>query len=279
MYYQGVSTRRVASVMEQLGGFDVSATTVSRVAQELDEQLEQFRARRLDSTEYLYLIIDARYEKVRVDGQVVSQAVLVTAAINRAGEREILDWRIASSESEATWDDVFQTLKMRGLRGLQLILSDAHSGIQAAIQRRFQGVAWQGCRVHFMRELLKRVHWKDFAAVAADLKKLFKFEESEKCRYVAVEIANKWRGRFPKFSRLLEEGIDDCLTVCTLPANHHRRLFSTNMLERIMKTIKQRTRVIGIFPNRESCHRICGAILWEMHENWRLETSYLSMSD
>lgn len=279
MYVQGVSTRRVATIMEKLGGFQVSATTVSQVAQDLDEQLEQLRSRRLDSREYPYLIIDARYEKIRVNGHVVSQAVLVTAAVNSAGEREILDWRIANSESEATWDDVFQTLVMRGLRGLQLVISDAHSGIQAAIRRRFQGVAWQRCRIHFIRELLKRVYWKEFALVAADLKKLFRFETSEQCRYAAVEIANKWRERFPQFSQLLETGIDDCLAACAIVPQHRQRLFSTNMIERIMRTLKQRTRVIGIFPNRESCHRICGAVLWEVHENWRLETPYLRMSD
>jgi transposase-like protein len=279
MYVQGVSTRRVGTIMEKLGGFQVSAATVSKVAQDLDEQLEQLRSRRLDSTEYPYLIIDARYEKIRVNGQVVSQAVLVTAAVNSAGEREILDWRIANSESEATWDDVFLTLVMRGLRGLQLVISDAHGGIQAAIRRRFQGVAWQRCRIHFIRELLKRVYWKEFALVAADLKKLFKFENPEQCRRAAVEISHKWRERFPQFSQLLETGIDDCLTACVLVPQHHHRLFSTNMIERIMRTLKQRTRVIGIFPSRESCHRICGALLWEIHETWRLEMPYLRMSE
>jgi len=279
MYVQGVSTRRVATIMQKLGGFQVSATTVSQVAQDLDEQLEQLRSRRLDSTEYPYLIIDARYEKIRVNGHVVSQAVLVTAAVNSAGEREILDWRIANSESEATWDDVFLTLVMRGLRGLQLVISDAHSGIQAAIRRRFQGVAWQRCRIHFIRELLKRVYWKQFALVAADLKKLFRFEKPEQCRYAAVEIANKWRKQFPQFSQSLETGIDDCLTACALVPQHRQRLFSTNMIERLMRTLKQRTRVIGIFPSRESCHRICGAVLWEIHETWRLEMPYLRMSE
>jgi transposase-like protein len=279
MYVQGVSTRRVARIMEKLGGFQVSAATVSKVAQDLDEQLEQLRSRRLDSTEYPYLIIDARYEKIRVNGHVVSQAVLVTAAVNSAGEREILDWRIANSESEATWDDVFLTLVMRGLHGLQLVISDAHSGIQAALRRRFQGVAWQRCRIHFIRELLKRVYWKEFALVAADLKKLFTFEKPEQCRRAAIEISDKWRERFPQFSQLLEAGIDDCLTASALVPQHHHRLFSTNMIERIMRTLKQRTRVIGIFPGRESCHRICGALLWEIHETWRLEVPYLRMSE
>src|SRR5262245_29225609 len=132
MYYQGVSTRRVATIMEELGGFEVSSTTVSRVAQELDEQLEQIRSRRLDEKPFPYLMIDARYEKVRIDGHVVSQAVLVTAGINSEGIREILDWRVANSESEFAWDEVFQSVKVRGLHGVQMIVSDAHSGIRAA---------------------------------------------------------------------------------------------------------------------------------------------------
>jgi transposase-like protein len=174
MYYQGVSTRRVATIMEQLGGFEVSSTTVSRVAAELDEQLEQIRSRRLDEKPFPYLMIDARYEKVRVEGHVTSQALLVTAGINGEGVREILDWRVANSESEWTWEDVFQTLKARGLHGVEMIVSDAHAGIRAAIERQFQGIRWQRCQVHFIRELLKKVSWKQFAAVARDLKTIFR---------------------------------------------------------------------------------------------------------
>jgi transposase-like protein len=279
MYVQGVSTRRVATIMEKLGGFEISATTVSKVTQELDEQLEQLRSRRLDNTPFPYLVIDARYEKVRVNGHVVSQAVLVTVGINSAGEREILDWRVANSESEATWDDVFLTLVLRGLQGLQLVISDAHSGIQAALRRRFQGVSWQRCRVHFIRELLKCVQWKDFAHIAKDLKKLMKVENAEAARHIAGEIAKKWADRFPQFSQRLEAGIDDCFPSLAVVPQHHHRLVSTNMIERIMRTLKQRTRVIGIFPSRESCHRICGAVLWEIHEDWRLQSPYLRMSD
>jgi len=278
MYYQGVSTRRVAVVMEQLGGFGVSSTTVSRVAQDLDEQLEQFRSRRLDAVEFPYLMIDARYEKVRVEGHVVSQAVLVTAGINSQGLREILDWRVADSESEFTWDEVFQTLKLRGLRGLRLIVSDAHSGIRAAIERRFQGVLWQRCQVHLIRELLKKVHWKQFAIVAKDLKTLFKTTEVTQSRAIAEKIADKWRASFPAFSRALTSGVQDCLAVYALPESHRYRLASTNLIERLMRELKRRTRVIGIFPSRPSCHRLCGALLWEMHETWQLQTPLLNMN-
>ena len=279
MYYQGVSTRRVATIMEQLGGFEVSSSTVSRVAKELDEQLEQLRSRRLESTEYPYLMVDARYEKVRVEGHVVSQAVLVTAGINSKGLREILDWRIADSESEFTWDEVFKALKLRGLSGLRMVVSDAHSGIRAALERRFQGVAWQRCQVHFIREMLKRVQWKQFAVVAKDLKTVFTAQEPARCRAEAERISAKWKSSFPQFSQLLLDGIEDCLTVYRLPLAHRCRLASTNLIERLMRELKRRTRVIGIFPNRESCHRLCGALLWETHENWQLKTPLFGMTD
>ena len=278
MYYQGVSTRRVGTIMQELGGFEVSSTTVSRVAAELDEQLEQVRTRRLDGTPYPYMMIDARYEKVRVEGHVVSQAVLVTAAINSDGVREILDWRVANSESESTWDDVFQSLKMRGLRGLEMIVSDAHSGIRAAIDRRFQGVVWQRCQVHFIRELLKKVSWKQFAEVAKDLKTIFRLGGPDQSRATAQQIAGKWQNRFPQLSRVLLEGIEDCLAVESLPSSHRGRLASTNLIERLMRELKRRTRVIGIFPSRQSCHRLCGALLWEIHETWQLQTPLLRVN-
>jgi len=278
MYYQGVSTRRVGTIMQELGGFEVSSTTVSRVAAELDEQLEQVRTRRLDGTPYPYMMIDARYEKVRVEGHVVSQAVLVTAAINSEGVREILDWRVANSESESTWDDVFQSLKMRGLRGLEMIVSDAHSGIRAAIDRRFQGVVWQRCQVHFIRELLKKVSWKQFAEVAKDLKTIFRLGDPDQSRATARQIADKWQNRFPQLSRVLLDGIEDCLAVESLCFSHRARLASTNLIERLMRELKRRTRVIGIFPSRQSCHRLCGALLWEIHETWQLQTPLLRVN-
>lgn len=278
MYYQGVSTRRVATIMEELGGFEVSSTTVSHVAQELDEQLERIRSRRLDEQPFPYLMIDARYEKVRVEGHVVSQALLVTAGINGDGVREILDWRVANSESDLTWNDVFQTLKARGLHGLEMIVSDAHGGIRAAIERQFQGIAWQRCQVHFIRELLKKVSWKQFAVVAKDLKTIFRTGDPAQSRLTAKQVAAKWERQFPQMSRVLLDGIDDCLAVETLPWTRRGRLASTNLLERVMRELKRRTRVIGIFPSRQSCHRLCGALLWEIHEKWQLESPLMTVN-
>ena len=213
-----------------------------------------------------------------LEGHVVSQAVLVTAGINAAGMREILDWRVANSESEWTWDDVFQTLKARGLYGLEMIVSDAHAGIRAAIDRQFQGIRWQRCQVHFIRELLKKVSWKQFALVARDLKTIFRTGNPAQSRQTARGVAEKWERQFPQLSRVLLDGIEDCLTVETLAWSHRGRLASTNLLERVMRELKRRTRVIGIFPSRQSCQRLCGALLWEIHEKWQLESPLLRMN-
>ena len=271
MYFQGVSTRNVRNVLEQMCGGDVSSATVSRVAQELDEKLLTFRHRRLDATEWPYMHIDARYEKVRVDGRVVSQAVLVAVGFTSEGQREVLDWRVGDSESEETWGDLFRQLKDRGLKGLRLLTSDAHKGIIAAMQRHFQGVAWQRCRVHFKRELLRKVSWKVYREVARDLVIVFEPADRAECLCRAEEMAVKWESRYPAVAKMLREGLEDCLAVLDFPEHHRRRLQSTNMLENLMKRLKKRSRVVGVFPSRSSCDRLLGAQLIEVHEQWSLQ--------
>lgn len=279
MYIQGVSTRKVRNVLEEMCGFEISASVVSRVAAELDEKLSMFRTRRLDACEYTYLIIDARYEKVRKNGRVVSQAVLITCGVNDAGSREILDWRVGDSESEDTWGEVFRILKDRGLKGVKLVVSDAHKGIIKAMNRHFQGVEWQRCRVHFKRELLKKVSWKDAKELMADLRMMFKPEEKSECMVRAEEVASKWELRgASRVAKAIGDGVEDCLAVCSLPSSHRRRLNSTNMIERLMRTLKSRTRVVGVFPNVASCERLIGALLVETDEKWALEEKcYLNM--
>lgn len=279
MYFQGVSTAKVQNVLQEMCGLGVSAATVSRVASELDEKLGTFRTRRLDALEYRYLMVDARYEKVRVDGHVVSQAVMVVAGVTCEGRRELLDWRVGDSESESTWSEVFRGLKDRGLRGLQLIVSDAHGGIRAAMQRHFQGVPWQRCRVHFMRELMAKVSYKRRAEAAGDIRAVFAGEDGAECLRRAEEMASKWEGRYPAVAKMLREGVEDCLTVMAFPEMHRRRLHSTNLLESLMRRLKQRTKVVGVFPNRSSCDRLTGALLVEIHERWSVEPAvYFTMS-
>lgn len=268
MYFQGVSTRRVQAVLEKMCGLDISAMTVSRVAAELDEKLDGMRGRRLTS-EYRYLMIDARYEKVRAGASVSSEAVLVVIGFNHQGGREILDWCNGDSESLETWGAVFQGLKQRGLTGVKLVISDAHSGIRAALEKHFQGVRWQRCRVHFKREIARKVAHTEYREVLRDLAAVFAAAEREACMRVGEEMALKWERRRPKVATMLRAGLEDCLTVLEFPASHRKRLTSTNMAERLMKTIKQRTRVVGVFPNRASCERLVGALLVELHSTLR----------
>lgn len=277
MVVAGVSTRRVAAVLQEMAGFEVSATTVSRTMAELDDQLEAFRTRRLER-EYPFVLIDARYEKVRVAGRVRSQAVLIAAGINEEGQREILSYALGDSESEATWSELLAGLKKRGLKGVCWVISDAHAGIRAALGRHFQGVRWQRCRVHLMRELLAKAPSRDYRELSRDLRAIFHGEQRELCLRVAREVADKWDARAPKMSRALREGIEDALAVWDLPGELRRRLNSTNMLERQMRELKRRTRVVTIFPGEAACLRLIGARLLETHEDWAAESrSYLNM--
>lgn len=280
MYFQGVSTRNVRDVLEAMCGGDVSAMTVSRVAQEVDEKLAAFRDRRLDHTAYPYLMVDARYEKVRVDGRVVGQAVLVVVGVTADGRKEILDWRVGDSESEQCWGEVFRSLKDRGLAGVTLVVSDAHAGIRAALRRHFQGAAWQRCRVHFKRELGRKVSYKVLKELLADAAAAFAPGERGECLRRAEEVAAKWQGRCPAAAAMFGDGggFADCLAVLALPENHRRQLASTNLLENLMRRLKKRTAVVGVFPNRASCERLVGAQLLEVHEQWQTEPrAYLNM--
>lgn len=280
MYFQGVSTRNVRQVLEAMCDGEISSSTVSRVAQELDEKLLAFRHRRLDGTEYSYLHVDARYEKVRVEGRVVSQAVLVAVGFTVEGKREVLDWRVGDSESEATWGELFRQLKDRGLQGLRLVTSDAHKGIVAAMRRHFQGVSWQRCRVHFKRELGRKVSYKVLKELMADLVIVFEPEERVECLRRGEDLALKWEGRYPAVAGMLRAGLEDCLAVLDMPAHHRKRLQSTNMLENLMKRLKKRSRVVGVFPSRSSCDRLLGAQLIEIHEEWSVsETAYFNMQN
>ena len=280
MYFQGVSTRNVRNVLEQMCGGDISSATVSRVAQELDEKLLTFRNRRLGATDWPYVHIDARYEKVRVDGRVVSQAVLVAVGFTGEGRREVLDWRVGDSESESTWGALFRDLKDRGLGGVKLIVSDAHGGIRAAMARHFQGVRWQRCRVHFKREVARKVSYKVYREIMGDMASVFTPDDRKECLLRGEELAVKWEPRYPTVAKMLREGLEDCLAVLDFPEHHRRKLQTTNMLENLMKRLKKRSRVVGVFPNRASCGRLLGAQLLEVHESWATaDRAYFNMDN
>jgi transposase-like protein len=280
MYYLGISTRKVSQVLEEMGGFSLSAATVSKVACELDEKVEEFRSRRLDEQRWLYLLVDARYEKVRHAGKIVSRALLIVCGINDDGRREILTWRVGDSESEQTWSEVFGELRRRGVRGVELLVSDDHKGIEAAMRRQFPDARWQQCQTHFMRNALNKVSYRDHKELAKDLRTIFRPSDLRLAREVGREVGLKWEKRAPRVTKQIEERLEYSLTVAEFPAPLRRRLNTTNMLERLMREIKRRTRVVGIFPNVASCDRLVGAILMEQHEVWQCERArYFRMEE
>lgn len=271
MYFMGVSTRKVKKVLEKMGGFELSASTVSCVASELDEKLAQFRQRRLDAHTWPYLLVDATYVKVRKRGRVVDQAVLVVAGINDAGRREILTWRLADVESEDTWTEVFRELKQRGVQGVQWLVSDGHAGIRAAVRTQFTGVAWQRCWTHFMRNALNKVGHKHKDAFAKQLIAARKFDDVQTCLMEAERVAARWEKDYPRAAAQIREQFEQTLAVHGLPREHRRRVYTTNLMERLMREIKRRTHVVGIFPNESSCDRLVGAHLLERDEAWHCE--------
>ncbi len=278
MYFMGVSTRKVKQVLEKMGGFSLSASTVSCVAQELDEKIAEFRGRRLDGNEWPYLMVDATYIKVRRRGRVVNMAALVVAGVNDDGRREILTWRLAEAESEDTWTEVFRELRQRGVTGVQWLISDGHEGIRAALRTQFSQAAWQRCWTHFMRNALKKVGHKHQKALAKELIAARKFDQVSICMAEAERIAARWEKDYPKAARQIREQFEQTLAVHDLPREHRRRVYTTNIMERIMAEVKRRTNVVGIFPSEASCDRLVGAQLLERHESWQCETTrYLVM--
>ena len=279
MYLQGVSTRKVKDVTEQLCGTSFSKSLVSSLAGRLDSELEAWRNRRLETQAYPYLFVDARYEKVRVNSRVVSQGVLVVSGVRDDGLREILAVEIADTESAATYQELFRSLKRRGLWGVELVISDDHEGLKAAIARHFQGAAHQRCQVHYARNLLGMVGAKRRKDLAEDLRGVFAAPNREVALGLASELADRWRGSHPGVAEHVEEHIEECLTCLTFPEGHRKRIRTTNGLERFNQELKRRTRVVRIFPNRRSCLRLVSALAIEQSEEWLTGRRYLDMSE
>jgi putative transposase len=276
-YVQGVSTRKVAAITEQLCGTSFSKSQVSALAGRLDAELAAWRDRLLTAASYPYLSVDARYEHVRVDGQVVSQGVLIVAGVRDDGRREILAVAVADTESEATYQDLFRRLKARGLHGVRLVTSDDHAGLRAAIARHFQGASWQRCQVHFARNLLGRVGHQDRARLAEDLRAIFAAPDAAQARTAAHTCAERWRTRHPRVAGSLEEDLEDCLACYHAPAPHRPRVRTTNGLERLNQELKRRTRVVRIFPNRAALLRLVSALAMEQSEEWVSGRRYLTI--
>lgn len=279
MYVEGVSTRKVKEVTEELCGTSFSKSLVSRLAGDLDSELEEWRNRPLTAKAYPYLFVDARYEKVRVDGRVVSEGVLIVTAVCEDGFREILSVDVADTESEATYQELFRSLKARGLRGIELVVSDDHDGLKAAIERHFQGASWQRCQVHYARNLLKMVGLSKRKELGAGLRGVFAAPDRETALTLADRLADSWRKSHPKVAEHLEEHIEECLSCLSFPESHRRRIRTTNGLERFNQEIKRRTKVVRIFPNREACLRLTTALAVEQSEEWVTGRRYLDMRE
>jgi putative transposase len=280
MYVGGVSTRKVKDITEELCGTSFSKSLVSSLAGSLDAELQAWRKRRLEAASYPYLFVDARYEKVRVDERVVNQGVLVVSGVRDDGFREILGVEVADTESEATYQELFRSLKQRGLSGVELVVSDEHEGLKSAVSRHFQGASHQRCQVHYSRNLLGMVRFARRKELAADLRAIFAAPAREQALQIASSVAEKWRGKGnEKVACHLEERIEECLACLAFPESHRRRIRTTNGLERLNQEIKRRTRVVRIFPNSEACLRLVSALAVEQSEEWVTGRRYLDMSE
>ena len=279
MYLEGVSTRKVKDITEALCGTSFSKSTVSSLAGSLDAELGAWRGRRLEAEAYPYLFVDARYEKVRVGHRVVNQGVLIVSGVRDDGFREILGVDVADTESEATYQELFRSLKRRGLSGVELVVSDNHEGLKAAIARHFQGASHQRCQVHYARNLLGMVGVRRRKELAEGLRGVFAAPSREVALGLACELADRWREVYPGVAEHVEEHIEECLTCLTFPESHRRRIRTTNSLERFNQELKRRTRVVRIFPNREACLRLVTALAVEQSEEWLTGRRYLDMGD
>jgi putative transposase len=277
MYVQGVSTRNVTAITEALCGTTVSKSQVSALIGRLDPALKAWRERPLTAAAYPYLVVDARYEHARVDGRVVSLGVLLVAGVRDDGRREILAVEEADTESEATDHDLFTRLKDRGLHGVELVTSDDHRGLKAAIERHFQGASWQRCQVHFLRNVLGMVSLRHRPSLGEDLRGIFGATTLTQARAAARACVSGWQVSHPLVAAKIDEEIEDCLACHEFPAAHRSRIRTTNGLERLNQELKRRTRVVRIFPNRDAVTRLTTALAMEQSEEWVSGRCYLNM--
>ena len=274
-YIEGVSTRKVDDLLQSLGLTGIDKSQVSRVCKALDEVVEQFRNRPLEGT-YPYLWLDAVYLKVRHNHRIVNEAVVLAIGARDTGEREILGFSVGVSEEEASWQEFLRGLVRRGLKGVQLVISDAHEGLKAAIAKALVGATWQRCRVHFMRNLLAHVPHGDKAMVAAAVRTIFAQPNHQAARQQLAEVVKAMNARWPKAAELLGSAEDEVLAYMHFPQDHWTRIYSTNILERLIREIRRRTNVVGVFPDDPSVVRLLGTQVIEIAEDWELERRFFS---
>jgi transposase-like protein len=279
MYVQGVSTRRVKRIVEELCGMDVSSTQVSRAAAELDELLSAWRERGLGR--YRYVVLDAQYEKVRQGGQVLDAAVLIACGVDADGRRDVLGCSVSLSEAEVHWRAFLTSLKDRGLYGIELIASDAHEGLQAARKAVFPSVPWQRCQFHLQQNAGQYVPSVAMRSpVAADIRAIFNAPDQHEAQRLLDMFVERYQKTAPKLATWAEEALQQGFTVFSLPPSHRRRLRTTNLVERLNEEIRRRTRVARLFPNEASCLRLVSAVLMEIAEDWQTaDKRYVTFSD
>jgi len=268
-YVHGVSTRSVDDLVKAMGMSGISKSQVSRLCEEIDEKVKAFLTRPIEG-DWPYLWIDATYVKVRQNGRIVSVAVIIAVGVNSDGRREILGMDIGPSEAETFWTAFLRKLARRGLRGVKLVISDAHEGIKGAVAK-VLNATWQRCRVHFMRNVLAHAGRQGRRVVSAFIATAFAQDDAEGARAQWRRIADQLRPKLPKLAAFLDEAETDVLAYMTFPAQHRAKLHSTNPLERVNGEIKRRTEVVGIFPNEDAIVRLVGAILLEQNDEWAVQ--------
>ena len=276
MYIQGVSTRKVKTITEELCGHEFSASAISAINKRLDEELQRFMHRSLEE-EFPYLILDARYEKVREDGVIRSRAVLVALGVDWEGRRQVLGVELANRESATSWKEFLLKLKSRGLRGVTLAITDDHAGLKRSLAEVLPEAFWQRCYVHFLRNALDYLPRKVNDDCLTELRWFYDRRNVQEARRDLAAWLGKWQTKYPKLCEWVEGNIEETFTFYRLPKEHHKHLKSTNMLERLNQELKRRTHVIRIFPNPESCLRLIRALAVEIHEGWLETHCYLNM--
>ena len=275
-YIQGVSTRSVDDLVQAMGMTGISKSQVSRLVGEIDDKVKAFLGRPIEG-DWPYVWLDATYVKVRQNGRIISVAVIIAVGVNTDGRREILGMRIGASEAETFWTDFLRSLTRRGLRGVKLVITDAHEGLKAAISK-ILNATWQRCRVHFMRNALAHAGKSGRRVVSAFIATAFAQDDADAARSQWRQVADQLQPKLPKLSALMHEAEADVLAYMSFPKEHRTRLHSTNPLERLNGEIKRRTEVVGIFPNEDAIIRLVGAILLEQNDEWAVQRSrYMSL--
>ena len=276
IYVMGVSTRKVKVLAESMGIEGISAAEVSKMAKQLDDQVAAFRKQDFNGKQYPILWVDAIYEKVRVNSRVVNMAIEIVCGVSTDGHREVLAIEPMAEESADSYLALFRDMRARGLEVPKLVISDAHTGLVSAIQQGFPGASWQRCKVHFMRNILTHIPQKSKDSFAKELKEIWLAKDTPEARNRATALCDKYRSKYPKAVECLENGLEDSLTFYSFPMIDQRKIASSNLIERLNKEIRRRTRVVGIFPNEASYERLVCSYILEYAEDWSCERVYLS---